>query len=163
MPVPTLHTSLTPIWNVRQSFVWTGLLDHRTWIRLSMHGTFFRVRFQPDLCNPRLYRSSRMHWLLNEGCFHKTGYRLWLRACTEDVVRLLMPVDVVCVIRQVFHNKFRTMWKFSLLESFVLGQILMVPRPSLCQVLMRRHLTLEIYKSFWMIYFLSYCFNFGFN
>ena len=27
---PTVHTSLTPILNMRQSFVWTGLLNHRT-------------------------------------------------------------------------------------------------------------------------------------
>ena len=86
MPVPTVHTSLTLICNVRQSFVWTGLLDHRTWIRFNMHGTVFRVRFQPDLCNSGLYRGSRMHWLLNGGWFHKTGYRLWLRACAWDVV-----------------------------------------------------------------------------
>ena len=47
MPVPTVHTSLTPIWNMRQSFIWTGLLDHWTWIRLSMHVTFFSMGLQP--------------------------------------------------------------------------------------------------------------------
>ena len=31
--VHTMHTSLMPIWNTRQSLVWTGLLDHLTRIR----------------------------------------------------------------------------------------------------------------------------------
>ena len=30
IPIHTMHTLLTPICNVRQSFVWTGLLDHWT-------------------------------------------------------------------------------------------------------------------------------------
>ena len=37
MPVPNVHTSLMP----RQSCVWTNLLNHWTWIQLSMHGTCF--------------------------------------------------------------------------------------------------------------------------
>ena len=54
MPVPTVHTSLTPIWNVRQSFVRTGLLDRRTWIRLNMHVTFILQRgISARLVQPR--------------------------------------------------------------------------------------------------------------
>ena len=49
MPILTVHTSLTHIWNVRQLSVWTGLFHHRTWIRLRMDGTFFSVQFQSDL------------------------------------------------------------------------------------------------------------------
>ena len=129
MPVSTLHTALTPIWNIRHSLIWTGMRNHSTWIRLSMHMTFFSVGFQPDLCNPGIYRSSRMHWLLNGGWFHKTGYRLWLRASTKMSCyykNVLMPV-----IKQVFNNELKTMWKFSLLESHVLRHILGVPRRSL--------------------------------
>ena len=42
-----------------------------------------------------------------------------------------MPVDAIRIIKQVFNNELKTMWKFSLLESPVLRQILGVPRRSL--------------------------------
>ena len=130
MPDPIVHKSLTPIRNVRQSFIWTCLPNHRTWIRLNMHGRFFSVWFQLDLCSPGRYRSSWMHCLLNGGWFHNTEYRLWLRACAWDVVLQLMPIDVIRIVGQVY-TTFITIWKFSLLESPVLRQIVGVPRRSL--------------------------------
>ena len=131
MHVTTVHTSLTPICNVWQLFVWTGLLDHRAWIRLNMHRTFFRVWFQLDICNPGLYRSSRMHWLLNGGWFHKTVYRLWFRASAWDDVCNWWPWTSYAFLDTFFYNEIKTMWKFSLLDSHVLRQNLGVPRRSL--------------------------------
>ena len=66
-----------------------GTRDYRAYgLACSITGleSCFSMLFQPDLCSQGLYRSSRMHWLLNRDSFHKTGYGLWLRGCAGDVM-----------------------------------------------------------------------------
>ena len=94
------HVCNAYLWRETIVFMdWPTRLPDLNPIEHAWDETFFRVRFQPDLCNPEFYRGSRMHWLLKGGWFQKTGYRLWLRACARDVVLKLILADVIRIIR----------------------------------------------------------------